>query len=62
MRQWYSGGEGLGGEWASRRLQEGTKVPEMREWRLNAITNYDVTEGRLKGFSFGGGIAGRATW
>ena len=56
LQQWYSGGEGLGGEWASRKLQEGTNVPELREWRANFITNYDFTTGALKGLSVGGGI------
>jgi outer membrane receptor protein involved in Fe transport len=46
----------VGSEFTSRRLQEGTNVPELREWRVNAISNYDFTEGRLKGFSVGGGV------
>jgi hypothetical protein len=50
---WY---RTVGSEWAQRALQEGTNVPELREWRVNAITNYDFTEGRLKGFNVGGGI------
>jgi len=53
--QWY-GAEGAGGSWASRKLQEGTNVPELREWRFNAITNYDFTTGKLAGFSVGGGV------
>jgi outer membrane receptor protein involved in Fe transport len=56
LQQWYSGSEGLGGEWAARKLQEGTKVPELREWRVNLITNYDFTEGRLRGLSVGAGV------
>ena len=51
--QWNSN---VGSEFTSRRLQEGTNVPELREWRFNAITNYDFTEGRLKGFNVGGGL------
>jgi hypothetical protein len=43
-------------EWISRKLQEGTNVPELREWRANVITNYDFTDGRLKGVSVGGGL------
>lgn len=46
----------VGSEFTSRRLQEGTNVPELREWRVNSITNYDFTEGRLKGFNVGGGL------
>ncbi len=44
----------IGSEWAARKLQEGTNVPELREWRFNAVTNYDFNEGRLRGFSVGG--------
>ena len=46
----------VGSEFTSRRLQEGTNVPELREWRFNAITNYDISEGSLKGVSIGGGL------
>jgi hypothetical protein len=46
----------VGSEYTSRRLQEGTNVPELREWRWNAISNYDFTEGRLRGFNVGTGI------
>ena len=51
--QWDSN---LGSEWTARKLQEGTAVPELREWRWNAITNYNFTEGKLKGFNVGGGL------
>ncbi len=51
--QWNSN---VGSEFTSRKLQEGTNVPELREWRVNTITNYDFTEGRLKGVSIGGGV------
>ncbi len=51
--QWNSN---IGSEYAGRKLQEGTNVPELREWRFNVITNYDFTEGRLRGFSVGGGL------
>ncbi len=47
---------GPGSEWASKKLLEGTLVPELREWRFNLVTNYDFTESRLKGFNVGGGI------
>lgn len=46
----------IGSEWTSRKLQEGTDVPELREWRWNAITNYNFTEGKFKGFNVGGGL------
>ncbi|MCF3650097.1 TonB-dependent receptor plug domain-containing protein [Synoicihabitans lomoniglobus] len=46
----------VGAEYAARKLQEGTNVPELREWRLNAISNYDFDEGILKGVNVGGAI------
>lgn len=46
----------VGSEWTSRKLQEGTAAPELREWRWNAITNYDFTEGKLKGLNVGAGL------
>lgn len=46
----------IGSEYSGRKLQEGTNVPELREWRFNMITNYDFTEGRLRGFNLGGGV------
>ncbi|MBI4626148.1 MAG: TonB-dependent receptor plug domain-containing protein [Verrucomicrobia bacterium] len=46
----------VGSEFTSRRLQEGTNVPELREWRVNAISNYDFTEGVLRGVNVGGGL------
>jgi outer membrane receptor protein involved in Fe transport len=45
-----------GVDWASRKLLENTNVPELREWRVNAITNYDFTSGVLNGVNIGGGI------
>ncbi len=51
--QWNSN---VGSEFTSRRLQEGTNAPELREWRFNAINTYSFTEGRLKGVDVGGGI------
>ncbi len=46
----------IGSEWAARKLQEGTNVPELREWRFNAVTNYDFNEGKLRGWSVGGAL------
>jgi outer membrane receptor protein involved in Fe transport len=53
LKQW-NGTEGA--EWALRKLQEGTNVPELREWRFNGITNYNFDHGFLKGVNVGGGI------
>jgi outer membrane receptor protein involved in Fe transport len=33
---------------------QGSNVPELVEWRYNAIANYDFLEGRLKGLNIGG--------
>jgi len=58
-KNWFDG-EGLvgapGSEWRLAQLVENTTVPELREWRVNVITNYDFTEGVLKGFNVGGGV------
>lgn len=66
LRIWYGGAgnettlfqwnTNVGSEFTSRKLQEGTNVPELREWRVNAISNYDFSRGMLKGVSVGGGI------
>ena len=66
LRIWWGGAgneralfqwnQNVGSEWAARKLQEGTKVPELREWRINAITNYDFDEGLLKGVNVGGAL------
>ena len=53
LNEWNSSS---GAEWHQRKLQEGSAVPELREWRVNVITNYDFTAGPLKGFSVGGGV------
>ena len=45
-----------GVDWASRKLLENTSVPELREWRVNLISNYDITSGLLKGVNYGGGL------
>jgi hypothetical protein len=42
------------GDLKARLAEQGTVVPENRLWHLNAITNYDFHEGRLKGWSIGG--------
>ena len=36
--------------------QEGRPQMEQRKWRLNVITRYNFTEGRIRGFSIGGAI------
>jgi len=66
LRIWWGGAgnetalfqwnQNVGSEYAARALQEGTNVPEMREWRVNFINNYDFSEGRLKGVSVGGAV------
>lgn len=38
------------------KLQEGRPTAELRPWRFNAITNYNFSEGRLKGFGIGGAL------
>ena len=37
-------------------LQEGTAVPELREWRANLVTNYNWYDGALAGLNVGGGL------
>jgi hypothetical protein len=39
---------------AKARAADGTVSLEQREWRINFATNYDFTEGTLKGFGIGG--------
>lgn len=45
----------IGSEYTARKLQEGTNVPELREWRVNMVTNYDFKEGFLRGVNVGVG-------
>jgi len=56
LQEWYGGNQPFGSVFAQRALQEGTNVPELREWRLNAITNYDFDHGVVKGVNIGGGV------
>jgi hypothetical protein len=37
-------------------LKEGQSNPEVREWRVNFVTNYAFREGLFKGFSLGGAV------
>jgi hypothetical protein len=53
LLQWNNN---IGSEWALRKLQEGTAVPELREWRWNLINTYDFSTGWLKNVSVGGAI------
>jgi len=53
LYQWNSN---IGSEFAQRKLQEGTNVPELRTWRANLISNYDFDHGLLKGVNVGGGV------
>ncbi|MBE2213340.1 MAG: TonB-dependent receptor [Opitutaceae bacterium] len=60
----YSPGESLKGKFGREfmgpywlyRIQEGSSVPELREWRFNAVANYSFGEGVLRGFNIGGGF------
>jgi hypothetical protein len=56
LQEWYSGNQPFGSQFAQVKQQEGTDVPELRKWRLNAITNYDFDHGFLKHVSIGGGV------
>ncbi len=51
--QWNSN---VNSEWTARHLQEGTNAPELREWRVNMVTNYNFRDGNLKGLTLGGGV------
>jgi hypothetical protein len=35
---------------------DGSRAPELREWRWNAVTNYTFREGRLRGWGLGGAV------
>jgi len=58
-KNWYDG-EGLigapGSEWRLSQLIENTKVPELRDWRVNLISNYEFQRGLIKGLSIGGAL------
>ncbi|HEU5081600.1 MAG TPA: TonB-dependent receptor plug domain-containing protein [Opitutaceae bacterium] len=53
---WYNYLNNPGAQWVSRTLLEGSEVPELREWHVNVISNYDFTHGILNGVNFGGGV------
>ncbi|MDQ8184034.1 hypothetical protein [Pelagicoccus sp. SDUM812002] len=38
------------------KAQEGVPSPNLREWRINMISNYLFTDGRFKGFGVGGSL------
>lgn len=52
----YQWNKNFGSNYHMFKLTEGTDVPELRQWRFNAISNYDVTTGMFKGVNFGGGV------
>lgn len=65
IRMWWGGGvQSINTLWNSRTYsnyllalqKEGTNIPEMRPWRLNLITNYNIREGILRGVNAGGSI------
>lgn len=41
---------------ATYKAEEGKLSPQLREWRVNLITNYTFTEGALRGWNFGGAL------
>ena len=51
----YDWNQVLYSKYVQMRLQEGTYSSELRKWRFNLVTNYDFTEGRLKGVNVGVG-------
>lgn len=53
LQQWNNN---INSEFNQRKLQEGTNVPELREWRVNGITNYQFDHGPFKNFNIGGGV------
>ncbi len=63
LRIWGAGGSAnardnwngyADGDLKARLAEQGTVVPENRLWHVNLVTNYDFTDGMLKGFSLGG--------
>ncbi len=67
LRIWWGGYDGtntaliqwnstINSNYALKHLQEGTNVPELREWRFNGISNYSFDHGFLKGVNVGGGV------
>ncbi len=52
LQQW----NGYYGNYLQTRSSEGVGVAELREWRVNLVTNYRFREGRLRGFNFGGAV------
>ncbi|MBK1877676.1 TonB-dependent receptor plug domain-containing protein [Pelagicoccus mobilis] len=58
---WWFGGPGMGpwidpflGEVVKAQALNGKSQPEIREWRVNAMTNYTFREGKFKGWGVGG--------
>lgn len=44
----------LGTDVAAAQAKDGTVSQELREWRMNLITNYTIQDGKFKNFSVGG--------
>ena len=38
------------------KLSAGEVTPELRKWRANIVSNYKFSDGKLKGFGFGGAV------
>lgn len=49
-------------DYYARKGQEGRPQAEQRKWRVNMVTRYAFTEGRLKGFSVGGAVRWEDTY
>ena len=54
MAQWIE--TNVMSPYRNQKLQEGRSSTEQREWRMNLVTNYTFTEGKLKGFGAGSAV------
>ena len=52
----YNGYAPLGTTYAGLQQQQGVAVPQLAQWRYNLTTNYDFSNGYLKGVNVGGGV------
>ncbi|MGK0236569.1 MAG: hypothetical protein ACI92G_000024 [Candidatus Pelagisphaera sp.] len=55
---WFENQRSVGNypQFLTLKSSEGAPQPELREWRVNIVTNYQVSEGRFKGLGLGGAI------
>ncbi|HET7536440.1 MAG TPA: hypothetical protein VFJ90_08305 [Candidatus Didemnitutus sp.] len=56
LQEWYSGNQPFGSQFAQVQQQEGSAVPELREWRYNLVSNYDIDRGFFKNVNVGVGV------